>query len=101
MGFTITEELTIPQFALSLAGLHYTFKGSFNVQKIAAQGETPAQYRITGIAYVYTSTDTTKNPISAESVSLTQEAYPADPLALLYVELKAKAQFVDKTITDN
>lgn len=101
MGFSVEQEITIPQFALSLANLHYTFKGSFNVRKQAAAGETPAQYIVTSIAYIYTSTDTTKNPISAEQVNVSTTEYPADPLALLYAELKAKAQFAGKTIVDN
>jgi hypothetical protein len=93
MGFIINESVDFPRIGISLSNVYVTIRGSYHLHKINDTYNLNAPYLI------YTKFDITGlSSIETGFVDIKMLTFPADPVNLIYAEIKAK--YPGKTFTD-
>lgn len=112
MGFFVQESVSFPQYGVTAANCYVTIKASFVHVKYgapnfnmfmgpsqpAASPETP--YMITARLFVYTANEPELSPLREAIIYLYSVTAFADPIASLYIAIKAQ-HFAGKTFTDD
>jgi len=111
MGFTVAEELTFPRYGVSAAGCYVTIRATYSHNKAGSQSYSPPMmpgangpqvpslpYTLVARYYVYASQEAGLSPLAEDSVMLSVDEVPADPIAAIYE--KIKENYAGKTLVD-
>lgn len=112
MGFTVTEEVTFPQYGVTAANCYVTIKASYTHVKVGAPNfgvymptiqptnYPNGSYTLTARFYVYTANNPELSPLRETTIFVNAETASEDPIATLYTYIKSE-YFAGKTCTDD